>query len=205
MDETSVTLDEALAAAHLPSLTAALVHLTGDASLVAREHRPGDPLLDSRSDGCWAEGQAELRARAKAAMEAHLAGARLPPRPSGAVLRQMMDFMAGAEIPEHYAPFLMEELQMSGVDPKRPDWSSPKLTAAGQKLPVVVIGRDVGAAQRHPASAAGIPFTIIEKNPGVGGTWYENQYPDGRVDNPSHLYSRRRRPGFPRGCAGVAI
>ena len=40
MTEPSVTLDEALAEAHLPALAAALVHLTGDASLVSRDGWP---------------------------------------------------------------------------------------------------------------------------------------------------------------------
>ena len=35
---------------------------------------------------------------------------------------------------------------------------------------------------------AGIPFTIIEKNAGVGGTWWENRYPGARVDIGNHFY-----------------
>ena len=35
---------------------------------------------------------------------------------------------------------------------------------------------------------AGIPFTIIEKNAGVGGTWWENTYPGARVDVGNHFY-----------------
>ena len=34
-----------------------------------------------------------------------------------------------------------------------------------------------------------MPFEILEKNPEVGGTWYDNTYPGCRVDNPNHLYS----------------
>ena len=41
---------------------------------------------------------------------------------------------------------------------------------------------------------AGVPFTIVEKNPDVGGTWFENTYPACRVDNPSHLYSYSFEP-----------
>ena len=36
---------------------------------------------------------------------------------------------------------------------------------------------------------AGIPFTIIEKNDDVGGTWYENTYPGIGVDTANHFYS----------------
>ena len=35
---------------------------------------------------------------------------------------------------------------------------------------------------------AGIPFTIVEKNAGVGGTWWENPYPGARVDVGNHFY-----------------
>ena len=36
---------------------------------------------------------------------------------------------------------------------------------------------------------AGIDFTVIEKNSGVGGTWFENRYPGARVDSPSRAYT----------------
>jgi 4-hydroxyacetophenone monooxygenase len=35
---------------------------------------------------------------------------------------------------------------------------------------------------------AGIPFTIVEKNAGAGGTWWENTYPGARVDVGNHFY-----------------
>ena len=35
---------------------------------------------------------------------------------------------------------------------------------------------------------AGIPYTVIEKNPAAGGTWYENHYPGCRVDVGNHFY-----------------
>jgi len=189
-------LDEALAAAHLPSLAAALVHLTGDAGLVGRDRWPVyDFFSDSKIGGYSLARQAELREAARAAIQAHLAGTPLPPQPSFETVRKMMDFVAGAEIPEHYAPFLMEELQMSGVDPKQPDWSSQKLKAAASKLPVVVIGAGMsGLLAGIRLQQAGIPFTIVEKNADVGGTWFENSYPDCRVDNPSHLYSYSFEP-----------
>jgi 4-hydroxyacetophenone monooxygenase len=36
---------------------------------------------------------------------------------------------------------------------------------------------------------AGIPYTVLEKNSGIGGTWYENRYPGARVDSPSRTYT----------------
>jgi 4-hydroxyacetophenone monooxygenase len=40
----------------------------------------------------------------------------------------------------------------------------------------------------------GIPFTILEKNRDVGGTWLENTYPGCRVDVPNHMYSYSFEP-----------
>jgi 4-hydroxyacetophenone monooxygenase len=196
MTDHSADLDAALAAAHLPALAAAMVHLTGDAGFIAKANWPVyDFFGDSKVGGYSETRQAELRARARAAIEAHLAGAPMAPQPTLATVRQMMDFVAGADIPEHYAPFLIEELAMSGADPKRPDWSSPKLKAAAAKLPVVIVGAGMsGLLAGIRLQDAGIPFTIVEKNADVGGTWFENRYPDCRVDNPSHLYSYSFEP-----------
>jgi len=196
MTDDAVSLDAALAEAHLPVLVAALVHLTGDASLVGRDRWPMyDPFGEARDGGYSEAVQAEIRGQAKAAIEAHMAGAPLAPIPSQAVVRQMMDFVAGAEIPERYAPFLIEELKMTGEDAKRPDWGSPALKAAAARLPVVIVGAGMsGLLAGIRLRQAGIPFTIVEKNAEVGGTWFENSYPDCRVDNPSHLYSYSFEP-----------
>lgn len=64
-----------------------------------------------------------------------------------------------------------------------------------------------GSRSQMPASArpgiklkqAGIPFTIFEKNPSLGGTWYENDYPDCGVDVQSQLYSFSFEPAPPGG------
>jgi 4-hydroxyacetophenone monooxygenase len=196
MTDDALSLDAALAEAHLPALVAALVHLTGDLSLIGRDRWPMyDPFGEVKSGGYSDAVQADIRAKAKAAIEAHAAGAPLAPIPTQAVVRQMMDFVAGAEIPEHYAPFLMEELKMTGEDAKHPDWTSPALKAAAARLPVVIVGAGMsGLLAGIRLKQAGIPFTIVEKNAEVGGTWFENSYPDCRVDNPSHLYSYSFEP-----------
>jgi heterodisulfide reductase subunit A-like polyferredoxin len=36
---------------------------------------------------------------------------------------------------------------------------------------------------------AGLPFLVIEKEDGVGGTWHMNRYPGAACDIPAHLYS----------------
>jgi len=181
----------ALEQAHLPSLMVALVHLTGDASHMQGVMPLYDFFGDSRTGGMTEEKQAQVREFAARVITEFLEGKRdLPPPPDEATMRQMMDFVAGVEIPQHYVPFLMEELSVDGVDRKKPVWTEPKLKSAAEKMNVVVIGAGMsGILSGIRLQQAGIAFTIVDKNPDVGGTWLENTYPGCRVDNPSHLYS----------------
>ena len=196
------TLDEALAEANLPALLMSLVHLTGDATLLTDERRPVyEPMVDGKDGGYSPYLQADLRARAKSAIEAYLAGAPLPPPPSEVVVRRMMDWIAGSEIPSHYAPFLLDELQLTGLDTKAPDWSSPDLRAAAKGMKAVVIGAGMsGLLAGIRLQQAGVEFVILEKNADAGGTWLENTYPGCRVDNPNHMYSYSFEPShdFPQ-------
>jgi 4-hydroxyacetophenone monooxygenase len=194
--------DEALACAHLPALLMSVVHLTGDAGLLTEARRPAYPLMGDASDGGYPpDVQSDIRERARAAIEAYLNGAPLPPPPPTETVRRMMDWIAGADIPAHYAPFLMDELQLSGVDTKAPDWSAPKLREAAKRMKVIVVGAGMsGLLTGVRLKQAGIDFTILEKNADAGGTWFENVYPGCRVDNPNHMYSYSFEPShdFPQ-------
>jgi 4-hydroxyacetophenone monooxygenase len=195
-------LDEALAVAHLPALLMSLVHMTGDASLLTEERRPQYVLMaDGKLGGYSPEVQADIRARAKAAITAHMNGAPLPPAPSPETVRRMMDWTAGADIPAHYGAFLTDELHLTGADNNAPDWSSPTLKAAAARMKVLVVGAGMsGILTGIRLKQAGIDFTIIEKNADAGGTWFENVYPGCRVDNPNHMYSYSFEPNhdFPQ-------
>ena len=185
-------IDQALADANLPALLMALVHITGDAGLLRDDLKPVyDFFADGRYGGYSQEQQDDLRAFAREKITAYLAGdGTLPPPPSPQTIRRMMDFIAGAEVPERYVPLLMEELGVDGVDQKRPIWETPQLKAAAAKTKVVIIGAGMsGILAAIRLQQAGIAYEIVEKNAEVGGTWLENSYPGCRVDNPSHLYS----------------
>jgi 4-hydroxyacetophenone monooxygenase len=201
-EDLAAGLDGALAEAHLPALLMALVHLTGDATLLTTERRPAYVLLaDGRQGGYSPEIQADIRARAKAALIAHLGGAPLPAPPAPATVRRMMDWIAGVDIPTQYAQFLTDELQLSGVDTKAPDWSGPALKGAAAKMKVIIVGAGMsGLLTGIRLKQAGVDFTILDKNADVGGTWFENVYPGCRVDNPNHMYSYSFEPNhdFPQ-------
>src|SRR5262249_52409409 len=61
------------------------------------------------------------------------------------------------------------------------------LSWAGMKIAIIgagAAGISMGIALRR----AGHDFTILERSPGVGGTWHDNVYPGAGCDVPSHLY-----------------
>jgi 4-hydroxyacetophenone monooxygenase len=197
-------LDDVPANAHLPALLASLVHLTGDASWLRQEWFPTYVVPLSRGDpGLPPEVKDDIRAQAWAALAKYLAEPRLAmPALDVATLRRMMDFVAGAPIPEGYVDFLMDELAITGTSSKDPQFEQPQLMAAARKLKVVVIGAGMsGLLTAIRLLQAGVPFEVIESNPDVGGTWLVNTYPGCRVDNPNH-WSRSASPrpsrGWPR-------
>jgi 4-hydroxyacetophenone monooxygenase len=183
-------IDSALAEAHLPSLLMAVVHLTGDVGLLTPEwqarYSRSDESREARAGGYTQAMQDALRARARAAIEAHLAGAPLPPQPPSDIIARMMNFVAGADIPAHYMSFLMAQLGLTGSDAVAP----PASKAASAGIRVVIVGAGMsGLLAAIRLKQAGIEFTVIEKNLDVGGTWLENIYPGCRVDVPSQLYT----------------
>ena len=80
---------------------------------------------------------------------------------------------------------LLEEMELDGADARRVP--APADATPRDAFPVVVIGcGESGLLAGIRLQEAGIPFTIVEKNAGVGGTWWENSLP-GRP-------GRRRQP-----------
>ncbi|HEY9216701.1 MAG TPA: NAD(P)/FAD-dependent oxidoreductase [Phenylobacterium sp.] len=189
-------LDEALEVAHLPALLLCLVHITGDAGWLKPEWRPTYTPFARGDSGVSAEEQARIRAAAKPVLQAWLSGEhRLPPAPDPALVRKMMDFIVGAEIPEGYADFLMDELAISGESSKDPRWDQPQLKATARRMKVLVVGAGMsGILAGIRLSQAGVDFEILEKNADVGGTWLENTYPGCRVDSSNHMYSYSFEP-----------
>ena len=189
-------LDDALAVAHLPALVAAMVHVTGDPSWLKDEWRPAYQPLTRGETGLGPEIDGQIRAACRAALIEFLAGdGKLPPPPSEATVRRMMDFVAGAPIPEGYADFAMDELAISGENSKAPHFDQPRVRENARKLKVLVIGAGMsGLLAGVRLSQAGLAFEIVDKNPEVGGTWFENTYPGCRVDNSNHMYSYSFEP-----------
>ncbi len=197
MTKPNSELDQALEDAHLPALLMALVHMTGDAGWLRPEWTPVyQPLSPPGDTGLSEEAKADIRTKANVAIEDYVAaGSPKMPSPDTPTLRKMMDFIAGAPIPEIYADFLIDELAISGKSSKDPQFEQPQLKEAARKLKVLVIGAGMsGLLTGIRLQQAGVQFEIVEKNVDVGGTWLVNTYPGCRVDNSNHMYSYSFEP-----------
>ena len=83
----------------------------------------------------------------------------------------------------------LEDLHLDGADARAITWGDEIPDDVRDDAHVIVIGcGESGLLAGIRLAQAGLPFTIIEKNGGPGGTWWENRYPGARVDIGSHFY-----------------
>jgi 4-hydroxyacetophenone monooxygenase len=176
--------------AELAPLLPALAYATGDLSLLRDDLRP-DPLLFVMPDGGLTPAQVD--AIRDVALDALIrfrdGGCHPAPVPSDDDVLRIMEFAVGGGDMAPYLPLLEEELAHRGEDRRAPTWHKADV-APDTRFRVAVIGAGVsGLLAGHRLTQAGVDFVIFEKNDDVGGTWFENQYPGCRVDNPNHNYS----------------
>lgn len=183
-------LDAHLAALDPVPLLLVYTHLSGDETLLER-FRP-------HINGAWSFEvdipeplQVELREKLIATFKDYVANDRpLPPAPGTQRLQHMCDVAVGQAVPSEYLPMVLEELNFDQTDAKTVRWRKPVPSEVMDRYHVLVIGSGYsGLAMAIKLKEAGIPFTVIEKNDDVGGTWYENTYPGVAVDTPNHFYS----------------
>ena len=105
-------------------------------------------------------------------------------------LLRIATFSAGEPIDPAYGPLIRAESDFEGTDPRRFEWEAPADPAALAAFHVAIIGAGLGGVCAGiRLEQAGIPYTIFDKNDGVGGVWWENVYPALRVDVPNLFYS----------------
>lgn len=176
----------ALEQVSIPTLLLSLVHISGDPRFIG-DFKPAGIFLNEVQGFMSEEDKARARAAALPVITDYRdRGCPEPaPLPRG-LIKEMMDWAACETVPDDYVPLLFEELDFEGVDPRRPAPLPPERAA---ELPVIVVGcGESGILAGIRLKQANIPFTILEKNAGPGGTWWENSYPGARVDVANHFY-----------------
>ena len=94
------------------------------------------------------------------------------------LLLEMMAFLAHQPLEGVMVPMFLEDMQFDGADSGVISWGDEVSDAALAASPVVVIGCGLsGILAGIRLAQAGLPFTIVEKDAGPGGTWWENRYP----------------------------
>jgi 4-hydroxyacetophenone monooxygenase len=190
-DDDEAAIAAALEEVSIPALLCSLVHMTGDPSWVRGDLRPKGMFLNEYTGFMDPADMAEVRRLALPAIAAYRDGGCVLPdaQPDRALVKEMMDFVAAAPLPDDVVPMMLDEMGLADPDPNRVAWRDAIPADAREAFPVVVIGcGQSGLLTGIRLAEAGIPFTIVEKNGGPGGTWWENRYPGARVDVGSHFY-----------------
>ena len=183
-----VALRAAIADADLRVLVMCLVHLTGDLRWLEPPYRPlrDVRLVADPKAGFPPHVQAEIGETVIGLLER---GAPQPAidDPGDELLLRMMSACLGEAVPPEYVPMMREDMGFTSGDPT---WRTAPDAERLAGTDVLIVGAGLsGLALGHRLEALGVPYTMLERNAEVGGTWYENRYPGCGVDTPNHFYS----------------
>jgi 4-hydroxyacetophenone monooxygenase len=190
LEATDEQIDEAIKFADPLILRGVLYQLTGDEELV------GLPVGEAKAGfigeiPAIVDPDAVALVQRKAAdfLKAYRdAGAGDYPLGSRERLVKSMELATGRPIPAAELEMWMEQLAIDPM-PRGLQWRQEPAKEAKDNFLVAVIGAGMGGiGSAVHLKQAGIPFVVIEKNGGVGGTWHENRYPGARVDTMSKIY-----------------
>jgi 4-hydroxyacetophenone monooxygenase len=198
LEATDEMIEDAVLHADPMVLRGLLHQLTGDERLAEMKvHSVRAGLLEMKmvtepADVAW------IRSRAASLLKSYRdSGPDDIPIGPDALLHRSLELTAGTTIPGAELPMWLEQL---ALDPfaRGLVWSHEPSPERLASFSVVVIGAGMGGLNAAvQLSHAGIPYVVLEKNSGVGGTWYENRYPGARVDTPSRTYTHIFGANFP--------
>ena len=180
---------QAITTANIPTLLMVLVQLTGALHWLEEPYRltRARGMGDNDTGGLSDELQREIRQAALEAILAWRAGKPVAiPEPSPELRLRMLSWAMAEQVPAEYDPIIEAELAPVAGNGNNGLHKLP----VPDGFAVLIIGAGVsGMCTAIKLQQAGIPFTILEKSPNLGGTWRDNHYPGAGVDTPNHLYS----------------
>lgn len=187
-DVDDATIATAVEQLSVPALMASVVQITGNPSYIRGPIRPVQFVQNEFQGSLDDASKARLRRDALQAICAWRDAGCPPTQPlSTDVIRELMDWIACEPVPDDNAALYLEEMDLHGANPRAiaKDGLTPP---PGFSVLIIGLGAS-GLLAAIRLKEAGIPFAVVEKNPDVGGTWFENSYPGCRVDVASHFYS----------------
>src|SRR5258705_10115353 len=164
-------LTSAIAEGDIRVLLMVLVHMTGDLRWLEPPYKPRRDvrLIPDPEAGVPKEIQDEIRA---AVLKLFADGGPRPAitDPGNELMLKMMRACLGENVAPEYAPLMREEMAFIPRDAR---WNNRPSGEALNTQHVLIVGAGVCAISLGVAlGRLGIPYTIVEKNAELGGTWY---------------------------------
>ena len=165
-----------------------LAQITGDDHWLQEPFLPrrDTNLFHDETGGLPTEIQDEVRSSARQVLQELSDNSRqVPLEVDVERFTRMMRVCVAEDVAPEYAPMLLEELGFVNRDVR---WATPPVLPTGFKILIIGAGF-AGICAAIKLQALGIPYVVVEKNSDIGGTWFDNNYPDAGVDTPNHFYS----------------
>jgi 4-hydroxyacetophenone monooxygenase len=198
LDASDAVIEDAVAYAEPMILRGLLYQLTGDPALKAIELKK---VQIGRMETMALTDEADialLRRKAADFLKAYRDSGAGPigygPRDR---LPESLGLVIGRPVEDEALDLMIEE---TGLDPwaRSLKWAAEPDPGRLDQFSVLIIGAGMGGLNSAvQLKRAGIHYHVVEKNPDVGGTWYENKYPGARVDTPSRAYMNIFGVDFP--------
>jgi 4-hydroxyacetophenone monooxygenase len=192
----TLELNSALEKADMNALRMALLQLTGDPELSDMEtfRQPvwggvfNMPMVNPKH-------HEKIKKRA---MEVLLnPPEHVPPSPPLDEAKRLMEIFSGDKLSARYAQLGYEELAFD-PHPRSVEWTERPTDEVLSTYHATVIGCGYsGIAVAVLLEHLGIPYTVIEREPGVGGTWWVHKFPECRVDTASYSYQYKFEKKYP--------
>jgi 4-hydroxyacetophenone monooxygenase len=181
-------LSSAVAEGDIRVLLMVLVHMTGDERWLEPPYKPKRDvrLIPDPQAGVPPEIQAEIRAAVLKLFETE-SRSLSSPIPADELMLKMMRATLGEK---RRAGICAIDARGNGLHSPGGALDQATIDEKLAQQHVLIVGAGVCAIALGVAlGRLGIPYTIVEKNAELGGTWYVNRYPGCGVDTPNHSYS----------------
>jgi len=117
--------------------------------------------------------------------------------PSPSESEKLIELYLGRKVSAEEARFGYEELSFEEY-PRDVEWGEKPPSEKLNDFQVIIVGAGIsGMAAAIQLDRLGVPYRIIEKEQGLGGTWLVNDYPEARVDISTHVYQYKFEKNYP--------